>query len=598
MTEADLRIQPAYHVARLTVERVSYAALAAAALFLRLFDLGARPLGPAEAAQALPAWQAANGNAYALSGVSPLLFGLQRWLFTPLSGNDGLARFWPALFGALAVALFYGLRDRLGRDGALVAALLWAFSPLAVFTSRRGLGTALVPPLALALLVCLNLALRRDAETATNGRARALAWAGGVFGALLAAGAGAYTVVLFALIAALIWRGVAAELWEAGRGAWRTAGIAAVISLALWATAFFTAPAGLAAAADLLGGWLHGLIPAAGTYTPWQILRDLLVSEPLLVGFAVGGFIMAARWRDGFGIFAGLAALVALLVALVGAGRQPVDLGLVVLALVCLAGPAVAWSLRAVWRWRVELDFWLLIGLSLSLVVTMAISLAGLVSDTDPTHRSLYIAILAGVLLLFAGLWIIYGIWGSWRVVGRTLPVVAFIVAGVWALGQLNGLNFNLDPLRQTAVLAEAPGPGWGDFNTEIRNLSAVNGGGGHEARIDLLLPAGDATPLAPVLRWALRDDPALRVLTTVPADPAPLVVAPADLKVALGDRYSGQNFTLLERWQPASLGSLSEQVHWLIYRDAKTPPSQTWDVVLWAALGTSAAPANNGQAQ
>jgi hypothetical protein len=598
MTEADLRIQPAYHVARLNVERVAYGALTATALFLRLFDLGQRPLSPAEAAQALPAWQAAHGSAYALTGTSPLLFGLQRWLFTPLGGDDGLARFWPALFGGLSVALFYCLRDRLGRDGALAAALLWALSPLAVFTGRLGLGAGLTPALALALLACLNLALGQHTEIAAAPRGRALAWAGAVFGALLAAGMGAYTVLLVALVAALIWRGAAARVWRAGQGGWRTVGIAAVVSLALWATAFFTAPAGLAATADLLGGWLRGLIPAAELYAPWDILRDLFVGEPLLVGFGVGGFIMAARRRDGFGLLAGLAALLALLVALVGGGRQPADLGLIVLALTLLAGPAVAWMLAAVWQWRSELDFWLLISLALALMVTLSISLAGLVSATDPAQRSLFMAVFWGVLLLSAGLWVIYGFWGSWRVVRRCLPVVAFVVASVWALGQLNGLNYDADPLRQTALLAEAPGPGWSDFRAALRDLSALNGGGGSEGRVDLLLPQGDVTPLAPVLRWALRTDPAVRVVTSMPTDPAPLVVAPADLKLALGDRYSGQNFTLLEQWQPAHAGAWTDQARWLLYREAKSAPSQTWDVVLWADRKTSgAAGQSNGAA-
>jgi hypothetical protein len=88
----------------------------------------------------------------------------------------------------------------------------------------------------------------------------------------------------------------------------------------------------------------------------------------------------------------------------------------------------------------------------------------------------------------------------------------------------------------------------------------------------------------------AMGADPAVRVVTAMPTDPAPLVVAPADLKLALGDRYSGQNFTLLERWQPASAGAWAAQARWLLYREAKSAPSQTWDVVLWADRKTSGA--------
>src|SRR5450759_2454847 len=180
MTQGELTVQAAGGCfsleAWLTTERVAYGAAGVLALFLRLFGLGLQPLSPAEAAQALPAWQAAQGNAYQLSGISPLLFGLQRWLFVPLAGSDSLARWWPALAGGLATLLFYALRDRLGRGGALVAAILWAGSPLAVFVSRQATGYGRVPPLALALLACLSLALRTPAggtAVSSDGQAEA-----------------------------------------------------------------------------------------------------------------------------------------------------------------------------------------------------------------------------------------------------------------------------------------------------------------------------------------------------------------------------------------------------------------------------------------
>ncbi len=46
----------------LTVERAAYAGIAVLALGLRLYGLGQVPLGPAEAAQALPAWAAVAGQ--------------------------------------------------------------------------------------------------------------------------------------------------------------------------------------------------------------------------------------------------------------------------------------------------------------------------------------------------------------------------------------------------------------------------------------------------------------------------------------------------------------------------------------------------------
>ncbi len=157
----------------LTVERAAYAGITMLALGLRLYGLGRSPLGPAEALQALPAWAATAGRSYDLAGVSPLLFTLQRPLFLLFGATDFAARFWPALLGGLAPLLFYVLRDRLTRGGALVAAFLWAISAVAVFTGRLGLSDSLVAPLALGLLAAISVwARRRGRPRSLPGRPR------------------------------------------------------------------------------------------------------------------------------------------------------------------------------------------------------------------------------------------------------------------------------------------------------------------------------------------------------------------------------------------------------------------------------------------
>jgi hypothetical protein len=621
MTQGELNVQAVGGrltlAAWLTTERVAYGAAAILALFLRLFGLGLQLLNPAEAAQALPAWQAAQGHAYQLSGISPLLFGLQRWLFTPLAGSDSLARWWPALAGGLATLLFYALRDRLGRGGALVAAFLWAGSPLAVFVSRQATGYGLVPPLALALLACLSLALRtlelRPLEVRTpatrtpsagaavsfsggaedsNGRPPSgsivapLTWAAIALGALLAAGSGAYTVLLIGLVAALLWPGVAAHLATAVRGHGRSVLLAGGLSLILSATALFSAPAGFAVAGDLLSSWLRGLVPGLANYSTAELLLRLVLSEPLVLGFGSAGLVWALRRRNGFGLFAGLAAGLALLVAVVGGGRQPADLGLVGLPLILLAAPAVTWTLAAFWSWRAEIDPWLLFGLSLTLLVASAISLPSFYASTDAGHRVLYLGVTLITALLFVGLWVVYGVWGSWRTVRSTLPAVGLLVGVVWALSQLNSLNYDTDPLRRSGALLQTPGPGWVDLRAELRNLSALNSGGERDAPIDLVLPLDQADPLTPMLLWELRDRSALRVGSVLPSNPAPLVLTPADAQPAISDRYSGTSFDLLEEWRPESLTGpdLAQQwLRWAIYRRAATPPQATWKVVLWA---------------
>jgi len=598
----------------LTVERVAYAGLALLALGLRAYGLGWQPLGPAEAAQALPAWAAVQGQTFTLTGTSPLLVTLQRLLFTPFGATDALARWWPALLGGLAPLLFYFLRDRLTRGGALLAALLWAISPLAVFTGRLGLGYGLAPPLALAVLAGIATATRGRGDAGTRGQGdaetrgrgedhpvtkrqpspsdaqhrRHLVMAAVSLGLLLTAGPGAYTVLLIGLAAALVWRGALPRLWAAVQTERRRLLLGLLASLLLAATFFLNAPAGLAATADLLGQWFRGLAPAAGEFGAWDVLRRLLLGEPLLIGFAVAGWVTTVRRRDRFGTFAALAAGLALLAPLIGRGRHPADLGLVVLALTLSAGPAMAHVLRRAyltWRdegWRGELDAWLLVALTLALLAAAAICLPSAVTPANNANwRQLYATVGIVTAVLAAALWVVYGVWGSWGTVARALPLAPLLFGLAWGVSQISGLNYDRGAWRQAAILAETPASGLGELQAALGELSALQGGAAREIRVDLVLPTAPGDPLAPTLRWALRDFMALRVTASVPADLAPIVITAAEDQPVLSDRYTGAEFSILQRWTPEALGDLNARLRWVLYREAKTA-AEGRSVVLW----------------
>ena len=174
----------------LTVERAGYGIATLIALGVRLYGLAATPLGPAEALQALPAVDAMRGALPDLAGASALLHTFQRITFILFGATDGAARFWPALLAGLTPLLFYFLRRPLTRGGALAAALIWSLSPLGVWSSRVGLGDALVPTFALAFLAVLLLERRGPWWWALVGLTGGL---------LLATGPNAYTVVLSAV---------------------------------------------------------------------------------------------------------------------------------------------------------------------------------------------------------------------------------------------------------------------------------------------------------------------------------------------------------------------------------------------------------------
>ncbi len=334
----------------LTLERAGYGLAAIVALALRLGALDAVPLAPVEAVEALPALVGTQGGSPDLAGVSPLLYALQRLTFAVVGPSDGSARFWAALLGGLSPLLFYWLRDRMSRGGALVAALLWSVSPLAVWSSRLAVGDALVPTAALAWLSAL--ASSRDRR----------GWGLGVglaFGLLLLSGPNACTVLLAALAAGAVLRQempvLMAGVLQDRRGVLAGRGITALI-----ATFFGAEPAGLAAAADLPGRWLSDLRPGAGEYAALEMAWRLLLNELLLLALGIAGAVWALR--------AATASLRRSQLAprprcgrAAGPGPRSLDLSLIALGLVLLAGPVVARVSAQAYEWRSERDPWLLL---------------------------------------------------------------------------------------------------------------------------------------------------------------------------------------------------------------------------------------------
>jgi len=584
----------------LTLEKAGYGGAVVLALMLRLLLLGAWPLGPAEAAQALPAVAASTGGEFDLTGMSPLLFGLQSLLFVVFGASDAGARAWPALLGGLAPLLFFGLRGPLGRAGALVAAYLWAISPMAVFTSRLGLGYGLVPVLALAIVCGLAWAAHEDSPRA--GRSGLVA-AGGALGLLLASASGAYTAILMSVSAALVWRHSLAPLSDALRACWKQVGGTLLLCFALGSTFFFMAPGGLAAAADLLGRWVTALRPGVGEYQLQEIGLRMALSEPVLFIFGLAGLAASLRRNDRFGIFAGISLALALLVSLIGSGRHPADLGLIVLVLTFLAGPVIARVLQGAWSCRHEVDAWLLVTVSTILFLSAALCLPGVFSPSNTASwRQLYLVVGVVTAALGGLLWLVYGVWGNWRTVALASPLVPLLFGLAWGLGQVSGTNYDRGAWRQPGVLHEVPAPAWVDLQRELLDLASLNGKGRGEGRIDLVLPPAEKDSLEPALRWALRAFPNVRLAASVSPAAAPLVVALPGEQSRLGPGYSGTEIAVLQRWEPSALPDFYSRLRWVLYREAKQPGKLS-SVVLWmkrpelpAKPGDEEAPVDSAQ--
>jgi uncharacterized protein (TIGR03663 family) len=136
-------------------ELLTWGLLVAAALALRLIDLGSRPFHHDESQDAYFSWVFQTGGGYEYDPLlhGPLRFYLTAAVYTIFGDSDFTARLAPALMGTAMVGLPYLLRQQLGRVAALAAAALLAFGPSYVYFSRFAREDIYIACVTLAMLV-------------------------------------------------------------------------------------------------------------------------------------------------------------------------------------------------------------------------------------------------------------------------------------------------------------------------------------------------------------------------------------------------------------------------------------------------------------
>ncbi len=237
--------------------------------------------------------------------------------------------------------------------------------------------------------------------------------------------------------------------------------------------------------------------------------------------------------------------------------------------------------------------------LSLVLLTSAAISLPSAFTVSPEEGRQLYIAVGLVTSVMLVILWVTFTLWGSADIARRVLPVLGLLIGGIWAVSQLVGLSYMAQVAHYSGVLAQVAGPAWVDLRGELANLSPLHGTGRNEAPIDLWVTGpGDAggqnDPLVPMLLWELKDRPNLRLVTSLPSDPAPLIITPlvpgakpGDQAPAVPATYSGAGLDLLETWRPSSLTGFDQWLRWLLYREVPNTASVR-EAVLWVDRGAA----------
>jgi uncharacterized protein (TIGR03663 family) len=275
----------------------------AAALVLRLWSLGERPLSHDEAINAAFLARLAEGLPYIYNPGNfhgPLLYYAGVWPLRLLGASETALRLPLALVSACMIPLLLPLRTRLGVAGVTGAAWLLAVSPSLAITGRTLIHETW---LGFFTLACVGAA-SRWLETRRGG---ALLLACGSAGLMLTVKETSLLTLATLVGAAGLATVVCAGSWRPARPRLRTllvSGAALVIPPLLLFTSFLSHPQGLL---DALRGpllWSKVGVSGAGHAKPWVYFLRLLagLETVSLVGAGLGGWL-AVRRRDLFGVF-------------------------------------------------------------------------------------------------------------------------------------------------------------------------------------------------------------------------------------------------------------------------------------------------------
>jgi uncharacterized protein (TIGR03663 family) len=594
---------------RMTLERAAYIALGLLAAGLRWFQLGLQPLNQGEAVQALAAWRFTQvGIQTAPSGTIPALFTGNVIGFSLLGANDLTARLLPALAGMILTLLPYGLRHRLGRVGALAAALLLALSPSAVHFSRVLDGAVVIAACGLAMAIGLinYVDMRRPGF---------LYLAAAALGLGLCAGPAMFTLVLifaaFISLLYLVQRSLGLETgWSSLLGAWQAAhekrdvllrvGAVLAATFGLVATTLVLHPAGVGHAADLIGTWAASFLPEPGgnplIYPLLLLLRyeaPILVLGLVEVGRAIGRRRASQPWAPWPGsslshtvFFAFWAASATLIVAI--SGHRPAgNIMLVVVPLALLAGEGV----ERAWRWLADRTVWSEAGMvataAVGLLVFFYLQLAAysLISSTATVSlggltlfaSTSYLLLASVALLLLIALGV--AVW-FWRGAGVSVGggwLTILVVLALLGIKATCGLNLVHAADPRELMLMQTTVPDVRRLVEQVEALALDQSGDAHT--LPITVDAGTG----PVVAWYLREFDRQTVVEGLSTPPGTLAaVALAVHDPPIGETFRGQSFPLRSHWLPWGLQG-QKLVRWLLFTDTVLPQVDQ-EVVLWVA--------------
>jgi hypothetical protein len=532
-------------------------------LAFRLIRLGSLSLNNMEGALALQALTVARGDK-ALFGGHSAYAGLTGLSFSLFSSSNFLARFWPALVGALLVCLPLLFRDMIGHRPAALAAIVLAISPEMV-----GLSRIVGSPMMAMVFLLSALGFWLGSKPILAGMSLSLG---------LMSGPGFWVgVVMIGLSLALVeWLAGGQDLFSQvtdkwHKTHWTSFGLAFALTLLVVGTGFFLAPAGLrgvfAGLVDFILGFGQSRTASAGLI-PFALLAYGAGAVIFGLWGGIRGMLIKCKLDQFLFIWAGLG----LVFLLVYPASNPADLIWVTLPLWVLSARVTAYA------WRKPESFKLVAAIGAVLVVVvfafMLLAARTLVSPNLPQAQQInyLIALVGGVVLVVAVIFLINYGWTEEVARASLLLGLAVVFSAGMVSVSVNSTGIGPETpytlwYPDEAVLI----PEW--LVVTIDRTLVWNARGTEPVSIAV---AGLDTP---GLRWAMRNYEPLDFVPYVPPQTQPgVVLTPLGVIPEISHGYQGQSL-VWARSVPWRGLAPDQYLTWLITREVPTIPQE---VILW----------------
>ena len=535
----------------------------AVGLVLRLIRLAHLPLDDGEAALALQALAAAR-NTHTIFGAFPAYVGLTGISFRIFADSDFLARFWPAIAGALIVFVPQSFKQWIGRWPATLLSIVLAISPEMVGLSRI-VGS---PMMAFVfLLLAIGLFLNRKP-----------AWAGITLALALMSGKSFWMGALILGISVVISERLfkVSELLELPeikekKTFWTHLGLAFGLTVLLAGTGFLIAPSNLTGVFAGLADFLRGFAVSSGT----PLIHTLLVligytSEAFLIGLV--GSVRTFFTRSKLDIFLTVWWLVGLVFIILYPAGGTADMVWVTLPLWLLTVRVMffAWRTPKVYRFVTAVTAVVVV----ILMAFMLLAFRGLIRSSSIQIQSWnYLAAIgAGVVLLGA---ITVLVWLGWsREAGMSGLIAGMATVFVLGLFALSVFSTGLAPERSVELWY----PDRDYVTTEWLRIEmdrVIDWNSSGKGAVEIAVSDYDL----PAMRWFLRDDASVVFVPYPPLESQPgILITGLDESPGIASGYRGQDLV----WSREVVWSAATPVQylsWLLTRDA---PMIDHQIILW----------------